>query len=67
MTAGVHRSAATRQGDLTELRLLIELPALRKLADRGLSYQELALIRKLAKPPCGRPAAAMFPATSRQT
>ena len=35
-------------GDLTELLELIELPALRKLADRGMSDQELALLRKLA-------------------
>jgi DNA-binding GntR family transcriptional regulator len=34
--------------DLTELRLLVELPAFRKLADRGLSDQELAVVRKLA-------------------
>jgi DNA-binding GntR family transcriptional regulator len=32
----------------TELRLLVELPALRRLADRGLSDSELAVIRKLA-------------------
>jgi DNA-binding GntR family transcriptional regulator len=38
----------TRPRDLTELRLLVELPALRKLADRGLSDQELAVVRKLA-------------------
>jgi DNA-binding GntR family transcriptional regulator len=41
-------STATRARDLTELRLLVELPALRKLADRGLSDQELAVVRKLA-------------------
>jgi DNA-binding GntR family transcriptional regulator len=34
--------------DLAELRLLIELPALRRLADRGLSDQELVLVTKLA-------------------
>jgi len=34
--------------ELTELRLLLELAALRKLADRGLSDQELAVVRKLA-------------------
>ena len=39
---------ATRPRDLTELRLLVELSALRKLADRGLSDQELAVARKLA-------------------
>jgi DNA-binding GntR family transcriptional regulator len=41
-------SAETEPRDLTELRLLVELPALRKLADRGLSDQELAVVRKLA-------------------
>jgi DNA-binding GntR family transcriptional regulator len=40
--------AETQPRDLTELRLLVELPALRKLADRGLSDQELAVVRKLA-------------------
>jgi DNA-binding GntR family transcriptional regulator len=42
-------SAETQPRDLTELRLLVELPALRKLADRGLSDQELAVVRKLAE------------------
>jgi len=42
------RSATTQPRDLTELRLLVELSALRKLAYRGLSDQELAVIRKLA-------------------
>ena len=42
-------SAETQPRDLTELRLLVELPALRKLADRGLSDQELAIVRKLAE------------------
>jgi DNA-binding GntR family transcriptional regulator len=42
-------SAGTQPRDLTELRLLVELPALRKLADRGLSDQELAVVRKLAE------------------
>jgi DNA-binding GntR family transcriptional regulator len=42
------RDLATQPGDLTELRLLVELPALRKLADRGLSDSELAVVRKLA-------------------
>ena len=41
-------SIGTPPRDLTELRLLVELPALRKLADRGLSDQELAVVRKLA-------------------
>jgi DNA-binding GntR family transcriptional regulator len=40
--------ARTSYEDLIELRLLIELPALRRLADRGLADQELALIRELA-------------------
>jgi DNA-binding GntR family transcriptional regulator len=47
MTARVHWFAAQPE-DLTGLRLLMELPALRKLADRGLSEQELAPIRNLA-------------------
>jgi DNA-binding GntR family transcriptional regulator len=34
--------------ELTELRLLTELSALRRLADRGLSDEELARIRRLA-------------------
>jgi DNA-binding GntR family transcriptional regulator len=41
-------STEIQRRDLTELRLLVELPALRKLADRGLSDQELAVVRKLA-------------------
>jgi DNA-binding GntR family transcriptional regulator len=41
-------STATEPRDLAELRLLVELLALRELADRGLSDQELAVIRKLA-------------------
>jgi DNA-binding GntR family transcriptional regulator len=40
--------AAIQPGERTELRLLLELPALRKLADRGLSDQELAVVRELA-------------------
>jgi DNA-binding GntR family transcriptional regulator len=35
--------------ELAELRLLIELRALRRLADRGLSAQELTLVTKLAE------------------
>jgi DNA-binding GntR family transcriptional regulator len=41
-------SSAARPPDLAELRMLIELPALRKLADRGLSGEELAVSRRLA-------------------
>jgi len=48
MAARIRYPAAAQPGDLVELRLLIELPALRKLTDRGLSDQELALVRKLA-------------------
>jgi FCD domain/ANTAR domain len=46
--AKARHSAATGPRDPIELRLLIELPALRKLADRGLSDEELAMIRQLA-------------------
>jgi DNA-binding GntR family transcriptional regulator len=48
MVATVGCSAEIQPRDLTELRLLIELRALRKLADRGLSDQELAVSRRLA-------------------
>jgi DNA-binding GntR family transcriptional regulator len=48
MAAMVGSPAVIRPRELTELRLLFELPALRKLADRGLSDQELAVMRKLA-------------------
>jgi DNA-binding GntR family transcriptional regulator len=48
MAAKPGRSAATQPGDLTELRLLVELSALRKLADRGLYDREVAVVRKLA-------------------
>jgi DNA-binding GntR family transcriptional regulator len=48
MATGVRGSAATQPRDLTELRLLVELSALRRLAKRGLSDQELAVIRRLA-------------------
>ena len=41
-------SVETQPRDLAELRLLLELPALRTLADRGLSDLELAVVRKLA-------------------
>jgi DNA-binding GntR family transcriptional regulator len=45
---GLRDVAGPNPRDLTELRLLVELPALRKLADRGLSDSELAVVRKLA-------------------
>jgi hypothetical protein len=48
MAAMIGSRAAIRARELTELRLLLELPALRKLADRGLSDEELAVIKKLA-------------------
>jgi DNA-binding GntR family transcriptional regulator len=48
MATGVGCSSEARPRDMTELRLLVELPALRKLADRGLSDGELGVIRKLA-------------------
>ena len=48
MATRVGRSAATQPRDVTDLRLLVELSALRKLADRGLSDRELAVARKLA-------------------
>ena len=48
MAASVSYCAAAQPEELTELRLLIELPALRRLADRGLSDQELVLVTKLA-------------------
>jgi DNA-binding GntR family transcriptional regulator len=43
------RSWATHARDVAELRTLIELPALRKLADRGLTDEELATSRRLAR------------------
>jgi DNA-binding GntR family transcriptional regulator len=49
MAASVRYLAPTKPADLAELRHLIELPALRRLADRGLSDQELAMVRKLAR------------------
>ena len=49
MAAPVRCLAGTQPEDIAELRLLLELPALRKLADRGLSDQELELVRKLAR------------------
>jgi DNA-binding GntR family transcriptional regulator len=57
MAAMVGCPAVIHPRELTELRLLLELPALRKLADRGLSDQELTVARKLAN-------ATMWPARS---
>jgi len=48
MAKTARQSAPAFPCDPTELRLLIEPPALRKLADRGLSDEELAVIRQLA-------------------
>jgi len=48
MGAMVGGLAAVHPGELTELRLLLALHALRKLADRGLSDRELAVVRELA-------------------
>jgi DNA-binding GntR family transcriptional regulator len=48
VAANIRYFPATQPADLAELRLLIELPALRRLADRGLYDEELGLARKLA-------------------
>ena len=48
MATGGRRPTATQPPGLTELRLLVELPALRKLAERGIRDEELAVIRRLA-------------------
>jgi len=48
MAAGSSYFPATQPADLAELRLLIELAALRRLADRGLCGEELALVGNLA-------------------
>jgi DNA-binding GntR family transcriptional regulator len=48
MSRGLRHCAAIGAEELAELRLLIELPALRRLAHRGLSGQELALVSTLA-------------------
>jgi DNA-binding GntR family transcriptional regulator len=48
MAASIRHFPATQSADLAELRLLIELPALRRLADRGLSDGELGIARNLA-------------------
>jgi DNA-binding GntR family transcriptional regulator len=49
MAVTVRDFGAVPVGELVELRLLIELSALRRLADRGLSDHELALVRRLAE------------------
>jgi DNA-binding GntR family transcriptional regulator len=49
VVASVRSHAAAGPQDLAELRLLVELSALRRLADRGLSDQELAVVRNLAE------------------
>jgi DNA-binding GntR family transcriptional regulator len=48
MAASFCDRAAGRPEDVGQLRLLLELAAMRRLADRGLSDQEVALGRKLA-------------------
>jgi DNA-binding GntR family transcriptional regulator len=48
MAARISHLLATLPADLAELRVLVELSAVRKLASRGLSDQEHALVRKLA-------------------
>jgi hypothetical protein len=48
MAPGARYPTTAQPPDLTELRLLVELSALRKLAERGLRDEELAVIRKLA-------------------
>jgi DNA-binding GntR family transcriptional regulator len=48
MAATVRHCPGTQAEDLTDFRLLIELSAVRRLADRGLSDQELALVQKVA-------------------
>jgi DNA-binding GntR family transcriptional regulator len=48
VAASIRYPPATWRADLAKLRLLIELPALRRLAGRGLSDQELALSGELA-------------------
>jgi DNA-binding GntR family transcriptional regulator len=48
MAAGFAYFPATQPADLAELRLLMELASLRRLADRGLCGEELALAGNLA-------------------
>jgi FCD domain/ANTAR domain len=53
MANRARQKPAAEPCDPTALRLLVELPALRKLADRGLSDEELAMTRKLAEATLG--------------
>jgi DNA-binding GntR family transcriptional regulator len=46
---GACHSSVTQPLDVAELRTLIELPALRGLADRGLTDEELATSQRLAR------------------
>jgi DNA-binding GntR family transcriptional regulator len=48
MATGVRRLGEARAEDLIELRSLVELRALRRLVDRGIRDQELAVMRELA-------------------
>jgi DNA-binding GntR family transcriptional regulator len=48
MAASISYRAAAPPRELTQLRLLIELSALRRLADRGLGDEEFALVKMLA-------------------
>jgi DNA-binding GntR family transcriptional regulator len=48
MTGGMRHLSATQPVDLAELRLLAELAAVRRLANRGLTDEELGLVRRLA-------------------
>jgi DNA-binding GntR family transcriptional regulator len=48
MATGVRCLGETQPRDLIELRSLVELRALRRLADRGIRDQELAVMRELA-------------------
>ncbi len=48
MAASITGRVPSQREDLAELRLLLELSAVRRLADRGLSDRELALVNQLA-------------------
>jgi DNA-binding GntR family transcriptional regulator len=48
MAASISCRDSVHPDELAELRLLLELPAVRRLADRGLSDQEFALVKMLA-------------------